>query len=63
MPPAVDGEAGRADDVHSLIDERFAVKLARRQQQISEQDQERSDPARDLDGKLDAGQAASLRST
>ena len=54
MPPAVDHEPGRADHVHRLIDQRLAGELARRQQQIGEQDQHRAGPADDLDRELDA---------
>ena len=49
--PLID-EAGRADDVHPLIDQRLAGELARRQQQIGEQDQHRAGPADDLDREL-----------
>ena len=63
MPPAVDDEAGGADHVHHLVDQRITAELARRQQQIGKQDQDRPGPADDLNRKVDPGQAASFLST
>ncbi len=64
MPPAVDHEPRRADDVHRLIGDRLAAELARRYQKVGEQDQQRAGPAGDFDGDLDRAQeAASFRST
>lgn len=63
MPPAVDDEAGRASDVHRLIDDRLAGEPAHRQQEIGKQDEQGAGPAGGLDRELDGGQAASLLST
>jgi len=63
VPPAVDHEARRSDDIHPLVDQRLARQPARRKQQVSEQDERGPDPAGDFDGELGAGQAASLLST
>ena len=56
MPPAIDGEPGRADQVHDLIKHRSPGHLAGRNQVISEQDEDRAAPAGDLDPDLDRGQ-------
>ena len=61
MPPAVDDEAGGADDIHQLIDEGLARQLSGRKQQISEQDEQGSGPAHDFDEQLDGGQASAHR--
>jgi hypothetical protein len=63
MPPAVDHEAGGADDVHALVEGGLAGRPAHRQQQVSGQDQQRARPAGDLDEEFERGQAASFRRT
>ncbi len=63
MPPAVDGEAGGADDIHPLIEDRLSGQLTRRQQQIGKQDQDRAGPADDLDEEVDRRQLARFLST
>src|SRR4029079_10103670 len=61
MTPAVDDEAGGPDDVHALIDQRLAGKLACREQQVRKQDERRPRPADDFYCELDCGHAGQLR--
>jgi hypothetical protein len=63
MPPAVDGEADGASDIHPLKEWRLAGDLAGGDEHVSAEDQRRAGPAGDFDRNLDRGQAASLRST
>jgi hypothetical protein len=63
MPPSIDGETNRSENVHPLIDARLTSETAGGQQAISEEDQDRAGPADDLDRDLLRAQAASLRST
>ena len=63
MPPAVNGEAGGANDIHPLIDGRLACQLAHRQHQIGKQDQQRAGPPGDLDQEVDGAQLARFLST
>ena len=63
MPPAIDGEARRADHIHPLVQRRLAGQPAHRQQQIGDQDQGRAGPAGDFDRKFDPAQLARFLST
>jgi len=63
VPPAVDGESDRAEDVHPLIDGRLAGEPPDRQKQIGKQDQCSAGPSGDFDCDLLTAQAASLLST
>ena len=63
MIPAVDDEAGRADQVHPLENRRLAGKLSRRDEQIRKEDERSARPAGNLDKDELQAQAASLRST
>ena len=61
MPPAVDRESRRADQVHPLEDERPAGQPADRHQQIGKQNQDGAAPADDFDDKFEQAQAAAPR--
>ena len=61
VPPAVDDEAGRADQVHPLEERRAAGQPAERHQDIGGEDQRRAGPAGDLDRDVGEGQAAAPR--
>lgn len=63
MPPAVDREADRSENIHPLVKAGLAGEAPRRQQRISKQDQDGAGPADDLDEDLLSAQAASLLST
>ena len=63
MPPAVDRETGRSDDIHPLVDGGLAGQPLHRQQQIGKQDQQRAGPAGDLDEEVYGAQLARFLST
>jgi hypothetical protein len=63
VPPAVDDEAGGADDVHPLVDRRLAGQAAHRQQEIGREDEQSARPAGNLDQESERAQAASFLST
>ena len=45
MVPAVDDEAGGADDVHTLVERRLAIHPPKRKQEIGQEDQAGPEPA------------------
>ena len=63
MPPAVDHEARRSDDIHRLVGQRLAGQFAGGEQQIGKQDQRGPGPTGDFNRDFNSAQAASLRST
>jgi hypothetical protein len=63
VPPAIDSEANRSEDVHPLIDARLTAQAAGGEKAVGKQDQDGAGPADDLDRDLLSAQAASLLST
>ncbi|MBV9285999.1 MAG: hypothetical protein JO176_15365 [Acidimicrobiia bacterium] len=63
MPPAVDHEARRADQVHALEERRLAGQPPRRDEQVGAEDQQGARPSDDFDQEGRPAQAARFRST